>query len=218
MREIIWAMLIVIIGTFGFVTWKMKDIETQIKDSAGQNDPVVQELPVSAPLMPEPSLPEPILDETFNPGDMLEMHTTQSGIDIIKESEGLRLEAYNGPGGKWLIGYGHAQGVKPGMIIVESEAEDLLRQDLIAFEVGVKQLVKVTINDNELSAMVSLAYNIGGAAFATSSVLRELNSENRAAAADAFLLWNKISSGGDLVVSDHLMNRRQDERALFLTR
>jgi len=224
MREILWAALIVLAGTFGFVAWK---VNAPLPESPGsvvasqkelQSEPDVPAEAVDQ--APEPAPEQPALDQSkeFNPQDLLGVHTTQTGISIIKEFEGLRLDAYVGPGGKWLIGYGHAQGVKSGMSITEAEADDLLRQDLVAFENGIKQKVRVPINEHELGAMTSLAYNIGGSAFSSSSVIRELNAGNRTAAADAFLLWNKISSGGKLVVSDHLMERRQKERALFLAR
>ncbi len=219
MRDVFWAMLIVMVGTIGFVAWKTSGSgPLENADSTGQSEVVTQEAPQNTPPPSEPSPPDSISGETFNPRDLLGMHTTQAGIDIIKQNEGLRLEAYRGPGGKWLIGYGHAQGVQPGMIISQAEAEVLLRQDLVDFENGIKQKVRVAITANELSAMTSLAYNIGGSAFSASSVLKEFNAGNRAAAADAFLLWNKISSGGNLVVSDHLTERREQERALFLAR
>ena len=84
-------------------------------------------------------------------------------------------------------------------------------------EDAIKALVIVPINENELSGMVSLAYNIGIFAFTDSTVLRQLNDGDRAAAGDAFLMWNKINEGGGLAENEQLTERRQMERALFLT-
>ncbi len=227
MREILWATLIILVGTFGFVAWKVSRPEIPAADSALSADVVdqaKQEASESASpddaqsALPTSGAEEPAAAEEFNPQDLLGMHTTQTGIGIIKEFEGLRLEAYRGPAGEWLIGYGHAQGVKPGMKITEAEAEELLRQDLVDFENGIKQKVRVPINDHELGAMTSLAYNVGGSAFSSSSVIRELNAGNRGAAADAFMLWNKIRVNGELVESAQLTRRREEERALFLAR
>ncbi len=64
--------------------------------------------------------------------------------------------------------------------------------------------------------MVDLAYNISTGAFRESTVLRELNAGNRAAAADAFLLWDKMTLNGQLVVDPVLAERRKTERAIFL--
>jgi lysozyme len=75
------------------------------------------------------------------------------------------------------------------------------------------------LNDNELGALVSLAYNIGvgevGGApdFADSTVRRQLLNGNRTAAADAFRMWRY--AGGHIVHGLEL--RREAERALFLT-
>lgn len=133
-----------------------------------------------------------------------------AGLQIIKDSEGLRLEAYS-LAGQWLIGYGHA-GAKAGQTISEAEADRLLRQDVAASEAAVRRMVLVPVNRNQFSAMVSLAYNLGSGGFSRSSVLEALNKGKYKAAADAFMNHNK--AGG--VVNAHLTERREKERALFL--
>ena len=65
--------------------------------------------------------------------------------------------------------------------------------------------------------MVVLAYNIGVDQFTNSSVLRELNEDNRTAAANAFLLWNKSRRNGELIENTYLTRLRTKERELFLT-
>ncbi|MCD8134613.1 MAG: hypothetical protein LUH01_01140 [Parabacteroides gordonii] len=42
------------------------------------------------------------------------MRTSLKGINLIKEHEGLRLEAYRCPAGIYTIGYGHTAGVRRG--------------------------------------------------------------------------------------------------------
>ncbi|NOX95598.1 MAG: lysozyme [Alphaproteobacteria bacterium] len=134
------------------------------------------------------------------------------GLEIIKESEGLRLEAYN-LGGQWLIGYGHAATAHAGMTISEAQAEDLLRSDVKASEDGVRRLVVVPINENQFSAMVSLAYNLGIGGYGRSTVLEALNTGDYDGAANAFLNHNR--AGGK--VNEHLTHRREQERDLFNT-
>jgi len=65
----------------------------------------------------------------------------------------------------------------------------------------------------QLAASISLAYNIGGAAFARSSVARRFNAGDWRGGCEAFLMWNR--AGGRVVQG--LVNRRLDERRLCLT-
>ncbi|MHA7871696.1 MAG: glycoside hydrolase family protein [Hyphococcus sp.] len=135
-----------------------------------------------------------------------------AGLQIIKESEGLRLEAYT-LNGQWLIGYGHARTARAGMTITEAEAEALLREDVRDAEDGVRQRVTAPVNENQFSAMVSLAYNLGVGGFSRSTVLDAVNRGDYRQAADNFLNHNR--AGG--VPNEHLTHRREQERALFLT-
>jgi lysozyme len=144
------------------------------------------------------------------------MKTNAEGLRLIKQFEGLRLEAYADAVGVLTIGYGHTRGVQPGDTIGEADAERLLREDIAATEAALAKLIAVPVNGNEFSALVSLAYNIGAANFAKSSVLRRLNADERTGAADAILLWVKGRVSGKLVRLEGLARRRAAERALFL--
>lgn len=138
------------------------------------------------------------------------LRINEAGLAIIKKSEGLRLDAYQS-GGRWFIGYGHL-GAEPGSHISEAEADRLLREDVAGAEAGVRRQVIVAVNDNEFSAMVSLAYNLGLGGFGRSSVLEKLNDDDRQGAADAFLQY--VRAGYQVI--EHLKQRREEERALFL--
>jgi lysozyme len=143
-------------------------------------------------------------------------------LDLMKEFEGLRLEAYPDPGtgGEPItIGYGTTAragvGIVPrlGMKITKLEAEEYFRRALGKFEAQIRPMIKAPINDNEFGAFMSLAYNIGPGAFARSSALRKFNAGDKAGAANAILLWNK--AGGKVMRG--LQRRREAERKLFLT-
>ncbi len=138
--------------------------------------------------------------------------TNQACIDVIKEFEGVRLNAYKGPGGHWLIGYGHKAGVFKGMSISQAEAENMLKQDLQLVENNVNRLVKVNINENQFSALVCLAYNIGWGNFASSTLLRKLNSGDFDEAANQFAVWRKVNGN----VNSHQVKRRAVERDIFI--
>lgn len=135
----------------------------------------------------------------------------RDGLDIIKLNEGLKLVAYLCPAKILTIGWGHTgPDVKPGMTIDRAQAEALLAADLREFERGVDAVLG-NATDNQFSACVSLAYNIGLGNFRKSSVLREHQAGNFALAADAFRLWNK---GGGKVLPG-LVKRRSQEAALY---
>lgn len=143
----------------------------------------------------------------------------KAGIDLIKQFEGFRANAYQDSVGVWTIGYGTtaAAGLgivpKKGMRISEEGATELLQAAVDKFAKQIRPKIKVAITENEFAACVSLAYNIGPGAFARSTVLRMLNNGDKRGAADAFLMWNK--AGGRVLAG--LTRRREAERALFLT-
>jgi GH24 family phage-related lysozyme (muramidase) len=138
---------------------------------------------------------------------------SQKGIDLVKSFEGgPYLEAYKDPVGVWTIGYGTTSGVKSGMRITKAQAEQYLREDLNQFEKAVKDNVKVALNTDQFSALVSFTYNVGEGALASSTLLRLLNQGDYKGAADQFLRWNK--GGGQELPG--LTRRRNAERAMFL--
>lgn len=144
------------------------------------------------------------------------LRTSEAAVELIKEREGLRLEAYTDAGGRLTIGYGHTKNVTPDMTISLREAEKLFRQDVRGFELDIKHRLQVPVNKNQFSAMVVLVYNIGTSAFGNSTVLRELNAGDHAEAAEAFLLWDKIRLDGQPVSSAYLKMHRYKERTMFL--
>ena len=142
------------------------------------------------------------------------MRINERGKALVKRFEGLKLESYRCPAGVLTIGYGSTgPHVKTGMIITPGEAERLLDQDLRRFEVGVEaMLTGVPTSEDEFSACVSLAFNIGLGKFATSTLLKRHKAGNKIGAANAFLSW--VFAGKQKL--NGLMRRREAERALYL--
>lgn len=132
--------------------------------------------------------------------------------DIISRFEGCKLTAYQDQVGVWTIGYGHTGNVHPGDVITQEQAEELLLADLESFEQSVRKLVKVELTDNQLAALISFAFNLGGHTLQTSTLLKLLNQGDYNSAADQFLRWDH--AGGVQVAG--LTRRRQAERLLFL--
>ena len=87
----------------------------------------------------------------------------KSGLNLIKKYEGCRLTSYICPAGVLTIGYGHTgKDVKPNQTITKKKAISLLKKDLARFERHVQSYNYIyEWTDNEFSALVSFAFNIG---------------------------------------------------------
>lgn len=87
------------------------------------------------------------------------MITSNEGIKLIQQFEGLRLKAYQDSVGVWTIGYGHTLNVKPGDVITQTQAVEFLKQDIQHVE---KALNKFTgFNQHQFDALVSFFFNVG---------------------------------------------------------
>ncbi len=153
--------------------------------------------------------------------------TNKAGIDLIKNFEGTGpvvkgfCHPYICPAGYWTIGYG-SRFLADGTPVTGSttpisldDAEKLLAATLKQYEDAVNGCVKAYINENQFAALVSFVYNLGPASLRSSSLLKFLNVNNYAAAADEFPKWNKGRVNGILVELPGLTKRRAAERALF---
>lgn len=148
------------------------------------------------------------------------MKINAAGLTIIKEFEGLRLESYQDIAGVWTIGYGHTLGVEPDQQITELIADGLLDDDLERVEtILTRELERFHLSENEFSALGSLCFNVGcmAAVKPNFKIYKALAARDKAAAADAILLWDKGTINGVKQSIPGLTRRRQAERALFLT-
>ena len=125
------------------------------------------------------------------------MKTSPDGRRMIAKREGNILHAYQDTVGVWTIGVGHTSAagepaVHAGMRISALESDQILSRDLLKFEKVVNESVKVALAQHEFDALVSLAFNIGGGAFAKSTAVKRLNKgSSRASVAEAIMFWNK---------------------------
>lgn len=145
------------------------------------------------------------------------MKASKDAVTLIKHFEGCRLKAYPDPGsadGKpWTIGYGHTgRDVVKGLRWTQAQADAALAQDVARFAGEVEGLIKVSVTQSQLDALVSFAYNVGLGALAGSTLLRLLNTHDHDGASRQFARWNKNSGQ----VMRGLTRRRAAESALFL--
>ncbi|MBK0347335.1 LysM peptidoglycan-binding domain-containing protein [Aerococcaceae bacterium zg-ZJ1578] len=139
---------------------------------------------------------------------------SQRGIDLIKQFEGMRLEAYQDIIGKWTIGYGHTHGVYPGMHITPIEAERLLKEDIIEHTKEMIKLITVPLNQNQFDALASFHFNLGPFILSKDSYLLNLiNTHQWELAAGQMKLYRRA---GNQIVQG-LINRRDAETSLLLS-
>jgi lysozyme len=146
------------------------------------------------------------------------MKTSNKGIELIKQFEGLRLKAYKDQKGVWTIGYGHTGGVKSGDVITEQEAEKLLENDLKTAENAVNEQ-NLSLSQNQFDALVSFVYNVGTRNFRTSTLLKKakVNANDPTIRAE-FPRWNKIEKNGVYIPDRGLTRRRKKEAELYFTK
>lgn len=142
------------------------------------------------------------------------MKISDNGLEIIKDSEALRLNAYldTKAGRVPTIGWGHTKGVTMGMTCTVAQAEKWLREDVASAESDVHKYVTVPMSQGAFDALVSFVFNIGGPQFSTSTLLRLLNTGDYIGASNEFQKWiydNKVKQGG-------LVIRREKERQDFI--
>ncbi|MBV8666752.1 MAG: lysozyme [Burkholderiaceae bacterium] len=139
------------------------------------------------------------------------MQYSGTGLALTKIAEGCRLLAYQDGGGVWTNGYGNTHGVVPGSTITQEQAEADLLANIQNSVNDVNRLVTVPLTQGEFDALVDFDYNLGRGNLASSTLLKDLNAGNYAAAAEQFEAWDKC--GGHVVAG--LLRRRQAEEAEF---
>ena len=147
------------------------------------------------------------------------MRLNKAGIDLMHDFEGCRLEAYLCPASVPTIGYGSTyyedgRPVKLGDAITQERADQLFQAIAEDFAKRVRSLLKVGLNENQFSALVSFTYNVGVANLKKSTLLKKVNiNPFDPTITDEFLKWNK--AGGKVLAG--LTRRREQEAKLYFT-
>lgn len=146
--------------------------------------------------------------------------TTQGGTDrnsLVSEAanfvggmEGFTADAY-WDYAQYSIGYG-TKANSPNEVIDEAEARRRLR-DRVAIDVdAIGRVVTADLTPNQIVALASLRYNLGGGAIDQSPLIQKLNRGDIQGAAAEFDRY--VHAGG--AVLPGLVKRRATEKALFL--
>lgn len=144
---------------------------------------------------------------------------SERGLKWLKSFENCSLKAYKDVGGVWTIGYGHTEGVIPGMQISPADADRLFAQDVkkIAERCVNALPEQIKLNQFQFDALCFLTFNCPQAIAAGTTIRNALMEGDYEKAAQGFLLWVKVrdKKTGKLVFCQGLYNRRKRESEYF---
>lgn len=145
------------------------------------------------------------------------MKLNKEGKELIKRFEGLKLQGYQCSAMRWTVGYGNTfyedgSPVKQGDVITKERAEKLFDLIISDFCKKVDAQIKTILTENQYSAIVSFAYNVGVNNLAKSTLLKKVNfNPNDPTIRQEFIKWNK--AGGKVLAG--LTTRRAAEAVLY---
>jgi hypothetical protein len=89
-------------------------------------------------------------------------------------------------------------------------------QRLLDAQRTVTDTVSVPLNQNQIDSLISFVLGVGGDAFRSSTLLRELNASHFGAVPDELRKWTKMHQNGQVVDVAELSRRRAAEAELFV--
>ena len=141
------------------------------------------------------------------------MKASIDAYELIKQFEGLRLEAYLCPAGIWTIGYGHTSGVSPNSFITIQEADEYLHRDVATIEMQLNKL-NLSLRQCQWDAIVSFVFNVGIGKFKASTLLAKIRiNPDDNSIMDEFLRW--VYANGKVIRG--LQKRRLAEMKLYFS-
>lgn len=158
------------------------------------------------------------------------MPVSDKAIKMIQHHEGVRQKPYRCPAKLWTVGVGHVLYPEQGKLKLEDrdgfalrdadnrtftmdEVNGILRSDLARFERGVGQYCPVALTQGQFDGLVSFSFNVGLGTLQRSTLRQKVLRGDMEGAADEFLKY--VLAGGKVLKG--LVNRRNDERALFMS-
>lgn len=147
------------------------------------------------------------------------MVLNDKGIKVMHEFEGCKLTSYLCPANIPTIGWGNTfyesgRKVKIGETITQERADKLFEWVAASFASQIKPLIKVILTENQFSALVSFAYNVGVGNLRSSTLLKKVNANPQdSSIRSEFLKWDKVA--GKVLAG--LTRRRIAEANLYFT-
>lgn len=149
------------------------------------------------------------------------MNTSEKGIALIKDFEGVHTTPYRCPAGYWTIGVGHLISYDNKLCsswdrtLSDDEVDNLLKNDLTKYENGVTRLLHPKQpTQSEFDAFVSFSFNLGLGCFQRSTVRSAFKRGDKKRAGEVLLKY--CYAGGRKLKG--LIRRRIAEHALLMNR
>lgn len=142
--------------------------------------------------------------------------------DLIKSFEGCKLTAYKCPAGVWTVGYGNTSYLKAflpnpqNISITQEQANSLFDNDYNLHKNGVKRYFPVNyLNDNELGALTSFAFNLGIGRLQKSTLRKVILNDKQDYAKIHYELQKYSYAAGKQLLG--LLRRRSAEFQLYIS-
>ena len=145
------------------------------------------------------------------------MSNIENLTQLIKDSEGCRLSAYQCPAGVWTIGYGCTGiDIKKGLVWTQEQADaelDILALDALTKAMKASPVLELEDTpSNKLIAIADFIFNLGIGNYKKSTLKKYVDQKNWFAAAGEIKKWDKANG----VTLKGLTIRRKKEADLFL--
>lgn len=142
------------------------------------------------------------------------MEFSEEFFSRIVVFEGFSGKAYRCPAGVWTIGYGTTKGVREGMRVSREQAYKLLEDDARLLARKITSLA-VPFTQNQFDAVGLFCYNIGFAAFKSSTLFNVIKKNRYDEKIESLWKQWKYSKGK---VLKGLVVRREAECTLYFGR
>lgn len=146
------------------------------------------------------------------------MNASENCINLIKEYEGVRLQSYLCPAGKWTIGYGSTRWIDGSTVLSGQRINMDMANSLLKYHISQieKRIPDLGFNQNQFDAVISFCFNIGLSGFMNSTMHRKMKTNvNDITIRDEFMKWTKARVKGKLTELRGLVNRRKAEADLY---
>ena len=158
------------------------------------------------------------------------MKVSNKAIKMVMHHEGVRQKPYRCPAKLWTIGVGHVLYPEQGKLKLDErdgfalkiedfrtfsmeEVDAILRTDLDRFERGVEKFCPVALTQGQFDALVSFSFNVGLGTLQRSTLRQKILRGDMEGASEELLKY--CMAGGKVLKG--LLNRRKDEKAVFLS-
>lgn len=139
---------------------------------------------------------------------------SEEGLALIRTFEGYSSTPYRCPAGVLTIGYGHVLkgGEAATPSITREAAETWLKEDAQKAALLLSRHVAVALTQHQADALISFIFNVGGGAFARSTLKKVINRGWHGEVPAQLARW--IYAGGQ--VQRGLVKRREAEAELYM--